>query len=73
MATEMEEKARREADMEKTRQLILSTCTALGGFEDRITSTGDVQKVYLVGDEALRNVPEISQKEPKHLRLASFL
>ncbi|KAI8061721.1 timeless protein-domain-containing protein [Gongronella butleri] len=53
MATEMEEKARREADMDKTRQLILSTCTALGGFEDRITSTGDVQKVYLVGDEAL--------------------
>ncbi|ORX55590.1 timeless-domain-containing protein [Hesseltinella vesiculosa] len=38
---------------EHTRNLILSTCTALGGFEDRVQPNGVVEKVYLVGDEAL--------------------
>lgn len=41
-------------ESERTRQLILSTCTALGGYEDSISPDGQVQRHYSLGDEALR-------------------
>jgi hypothetical protein len=41
-------------ESERTRQLILTTCTALGGYEDSISPDGQVQRHYTLGDEALR-------------------
>ncbi|KAI8336680.1 timeless protein-domain-containing protein [Chlamydoabsidia padenii] len=38
---------------ERTRQLILTTCTALGGFEDSLSPEGTLQRKYTLGDEAL--------------------
>ena len=42
-------------DIEQTnRNYILATCAALGGFEEKLnTSTGKLEKVYMLGDEAL--------------------
>ncbi|KAI9263284.1 timeless protein-domain-containing protein [Phascolomyces articulosus] len=41
-------------DVEQTnRNYILATCAALGGFEEKETSPGQIQKVYMLGDEAL--------------------
>lgn len=38
---------------EKTYKLILATCSALGGLEDKETIHGKIERVYCVGDEAL--------------------
>ena len=42
-------------DIEQTnRNYILATCAALGGFEEKLnTSSGKLEKVYMLGDEAL--------------------
>ncbi|ORZ22999.1 timeless protein-domain-containing protein [Absidia repens] len=48
-------------DIQKTRRLILSTCTALGGFDNLITEEGDFKRVYSVGDEALACLKDLKR------------
>lgn len=44
-----------DAEVERRRNLVLSTCTALGGYEAREIAPGQVEQVYTLGDEALGN------------------
>ncbi|KAI8085063.1 timeless protein-domain-containing protein [Halteromyces radiatus] len=44
-----------------SRQFILSTCTALGGFEDAVTVDGTLKRVYTVGDEALHCLKDLKR------------
>ncbi|CAO3597350.1 unnamed protein product [Absidia cylindrospora] len=48
-------------DIQKTRRLILSTCTALGGFDNIISPDGDFKRVYSVGDEALACLKDLKR------------
>lgn len=41
--------------VEQNRNYVLATCTALGGYEERETAPGKIEKVYTLGDEALGN------------------
>lgn len=38
-----------------TESLLVSTCHALGGFEDRSERMDDASQVYVMGDECLGN------------------
>ncbi|KAF9412291.1 Topoisomerase 1-associated factor 1, partial [Podila epigama] len=44
-----------------TESLLVSTCQALGGFEDRSDSMDDVSQVYVMGDECLECLKDIKK------------
>ncbi|KAG0201291.1 Topoisomerase 1-associated factor 1 [Mortierella sp. NVP41] len=44
-----------------TESLLVSTCLALGGFEDQSENVDDVSKVYVMGDECLECLKDIKK------------
>ncbi|KAI9302207.1 timeless protein-domain-containing protein [Cunninghamella echinulata] len=44
-----------------TRKLIINSCSALGGLEDRETDHGTTERIYCVGDEALACLKDLKR------------
>lgn len=42
-----------------TESLLVSTCLALGGFEDRSENLDDTSRVYVMGDECLGRLQNV--------------
>ncbi|KAI7864918.1 timeless protein-domain-containing protein [Spinellus fusiger] len=49
------------SEEEKSKEILLSTCTALGGFEEIETPDGKIEMVYNVGDEALACLKDLKR------------